>query len=56
VQANRTLTEVVPLDDDGERIAELSDMLGARGESGKQSAAEILQQARAFKQQVKTTG
>jgi DNA repair protein RecN (Recombination protein N) len=55
MQANRTLTEVVSLDDDGERITELSDMLGARGESGKQSAADILEQAREFKRQVKTT-
>jgi DNA repair protein RecN (Recombination protein N) len=55
VQANRTMTQVIPLEDDPERIAELSDMLGARGESGKQSAAEILQQARDFKRQVKTT-
>jgi DNA repair protein RecN (Recombination protein N) len=55
VQANRTMTQVIPLEDDPERIAELSDMLGARGESGTQTAAEILQQARDFKRQVKTT-
>ena len=55
VQANRTMTQVIPLDDDQGRITELSDMLGARGESGKQSAAEILQQARDFKRQVKIT-
>ncbi len=54
VQANRTMTQVIPLDDDQERISELSDMLGARGESGTQTAAEILQQARDFKRQVKT--
>jgi DNA repair protein RecN (Recombination protein N) len=55
VQANRTMTKVDSLDDDQERISELSDMLGARGESGTQTAAEILQQARDFKRQVKTT-
>jgi DNA repair protein RecN (Recombination protein N) len=56
IQANRTTTQVIPLEDDQERVSELSDMLGARGESGKQSAAEILQQAREYKRQVRVKG
>lgn len=44
--ANRTSTQVLPLDDESKRIAELAEMLGAIGESGKQSAQEILSEAR----------
>jgi DNA repair protein RecN (Recombination protein N) len=42
---NRTSTRVTPLDDLNERVTELAEMLGAFGESGKQSARDILQEA-----------
>ena len=42
-------TEVRALEDDGERIAELAEMLGAAGAAGQQSAREILAAARARK-------
>lgn len=44
--ANRTSTQVTALDKEDERVAELAEMLGAHGESGKQSAREILEEAR----------
>jgi len=46
---DRTTTQVLALDNEVERITELSEMLGATGESGKQSAREILDDARAKK-------
>lgn len=46
---NRTTTQVAWLDDDAQRITELADMLGATGEGGKQSAQEILIEARSKK-------
>ena len=46
---DRTVTQVAWLDDDAQRITELADMLGATGEGGKQSAQEILIEARTKK-------
>ena len=46
MSADRTTTEVKPLDDDTERVAELAEMLGTLGESGKQNAADLLGSAR----------
>lgn len=43
---SRAAAQVRVLDDDGERIAEIADMLGAAGASGRQSAHDILQAAR----------
>lgn len=43
--ADRTSTKVTSLDDLNERVAELAEMLGAFGESGKQSARDILDEA-----------
>jgi ABC-type lipoprotein export system ATPase subunit len=42
-------TEVKPLDDDNLRVNELADMLGSPGDSGKQSAQELLNEARTIK-------
>lgn len=50
VRGDRTSTQVRPLDDEGERVNELAEMLGAQGESGKVSARDILHQAQEFKQ------
>lgn len=44
-----TSTQVVVLESDAERINELSEMLGASGEGSKQSAREILDEARTYK-------
>jgi DNA repair protein RecN (Recombination protein N) len=44
-----TQTQVVVLESDAERIHELSEMLGASGEGSKQSAREILDEARTYK-------
>jgi DNA repair protein RecN (Recombination protein N) len=49
VKGERTATQVLPLEEEGERVDELAEMLGAQGESGKLSARDILQQAEAFK-------
>lgn len=49
---NRTATQVTALDDENARVSELAEMLGAVGESGKQSARDILSEARAKKLQV----
>ncbi|PJF22976.1 MAG: DNA repair protein RecN [Phototrophicales bacterium] len=49
IRGNQTITQVTALNDD-ERVQELSDMLGATGEGSKQSAIEILNEARAKKQ------
>lgn len=49
VTEKRTVTKVTPLDDLGERVTELAEMLGALGESGKQSAREIIDEARSRK-------
>jgi DNA repair protein RecN (Recombination protein N) len=46
---NRTITRVVDLAGDDERVAELADMLGAIGESSKQNARDILDEARSRK-------
>jgi DNA repair protein RecN (Recombination protein N) len=45
-QAQRTITQVIPLDDDKLRVSELAAMLGATGESGQKSAQELLDEAR----------
>lgn len=50
VRGDRTSTLVSPLDDEGERVNELAEMLGAQGESGKVSARDILHQAQEYKQ------
>jgi DNA repair protein RecN (Recombination protein N) len=49
VSQGRTVTQVVRLADET-RVAELSQMLGTRGEAAQQGALEILAQAAAFKQ------
>lgn len=51
IRNNHTQTIVSALNDD-ERVEELSDMLGATGEGSKQSALEILQEARGKKQNI----
>lgn len=43
--ATRTSTVVTPLDDLDARVTELAEMLGAFGESGKQSARELIDEA-----------
>ncbi len=45
VNARRVATEVAPLADE-ERVAELAEMLGATGDSGSQTARDILSEAR----------
>ncbi len=45
VTAKRVVTEVTPLDDE-QRVAELAEMLGATGDSGSQTARDILNEAR----------
>lgn len=49
VADRRTHTEVLPLEADDARIEELAAMLGALGETGKESAREILDAARTHK-------
>lgn len=46
VKNKRTKTHVDLLNDDEARVTELADMLGATGESGQQSARELLDEAR----------
>lgn len=50
--AERTATQVLALTDLDARVSELAEMLGAFGESGKQSAREILQEADQRKQEL----
>jgi DNA repair protein RecN (Recombination protein N) len=50
VKGKRTITQVNALAQDKQRIEELAAMLGAQGESGLQSAREILEAARERKQ------
>ncbi len=47
-----TTTEVIALNDDEARIEEIAEMLGAHGESGKQSALGILEEARVRKMEL----
>ena len=49
VKGNRTSTEVIPLADN-DRVEELAAMLGTQGDSGKQSARELLTEAGQHKQ------
>ena len=49
VEGERTATRVIELTEEAQRIAELSDMLGATGEGSRQSAHEILDEARVRK-------
>jgi len=49
---NRTTTQVIALDDEIARVNELAEMLGAVGDSGRQSARDLLSEARARKLQV----
>jgi DNA repair protein RecN (Recombination protein N) len=49
VRSGRTSTEVVPLMRDDERADELAAMLGTAGDSGKQSARDLLREADAYK-------
>lgn len=51
----RTLTHVDVLDEEDRRVSELAAMLGALGESGQQSARELLRDARQRKQALKVT-
>lgn len=48
--AQRTITHINALENDDSRVSELAAMLGALGESGQQSARELLQDARQRKQ------
>jgi DNA repair protein RecN (Recombination protein N) len=48
---NHTAILVVTLDDEAQRIAELADMLGTQGESGKMSAQGILAEAGVYKEE-----
>jgi len=52
VVKDRTATEVIALEDDNTRVRELAEMLGATGEGSKQSAQEILDEARNKKAQI----
>jgi DNA repair protein RecN (Recombination protein N) len=45
INNNRTSTLVTPLDNVDARVTELAEMLGALGESGKQSARELIEEA-----------
>lgn len=49
ISGSRTITTVVVLEDEEARVAELADMLGSTGEGSRQSAVEILTEARATK-------
>lgn len=49
VEGERTATRVIELTEEAQRIAELSEMLGATGEGSRQSAHEILDEARVKK-------
>lgn len=51
VNGDRTSTQVISLDEQNERVAELADMLGAQGESGKMSAQGILAEADFYKEE-----
>lgn len=53
IKGERTLTHVITLENDDERIEELAAMLGAAGEAGKQSALDLLQSARERKQNIR---
>lgn len=55
VKKKRTATNVTSLTDDEQRVDELAAMLGAQGESGRESAREILQAARVRKQELSPT-
>lgn len=46
VKGDRTATTVTPLDADSQRVDELAAMLGAIGDAGKQSARDLLAEAR----------
>jgi DNA repair protein RecN (Recombination protein N) len=50
--ADRTATQVTALDDPNARVIELAEMLGATGESGRQSARDLLSEAQARKSRV----
>ncbi len=49
IEGSRTHTEITPMHDDNERVAELAAMLGTPNESGLQSARELLAEALAHK-------
>lgn len=51
IDQQQTRTSVIPLGDEDERIAELAAMLGTEGDTGKQSARELMIQAQAYKAQ-----
>ncbi|HEX2622543.1 MAG TPA: hypothetical protein VHL11_20425, partial [Phototrophicaceae bacterium] len=53
--ANRTITKVNALNNLDERVIELAEMLGATGDSGKQSAREIIEEAGARKGELSGT-
>jgi len=52
VSGDRTTTQVIALDDENARVSELAEMLGSVSESGRQSARDLLAEARARKLQV----
>lgn len=52
VQGERTQTQVIPLDADERRIAELAAMLGTEGGAGLESARGLLEAARVRKQEL----
>ncbi len=51
VEGDRTSTQVIPLQDEQQRIGELAEMLGAQGESGRLSALSLLAAAQEYKRQ-----
>ncbi len=51
VKGNRTATIITSLDKEDQRVAELAEMLGAQGESGKMSAHAILMEAETYKRE-----
>lgn len=55
VTQSHAATEVKVLSDEQERIVELAEMLGASGETGKQSALGILEEARVRKMELNPT-
>jgi DNA repair protein RecN (Recombination protein N) len=53
VKGDRTATQITPLDQDTQKIEELAQMLGTLGESGRESAKDILLAARQRKQELR---
>ncbi len=56
VQNDRTMTTVRLLSDENERTHELAEMLGTTGDSGEQTARDLLATARGYKETANTAG